>query len=283
MANRKGRKGRKVHSEVTLRILKDHGYAVGDEWVDLSSILASQDSLTTTYLPSDPLPNQNRTESHNDEHSTDFVTNSTDTLAAAVSLLENCTSVAALNFASAKHAGGGWLSGAQAQEESITRRSTLYASLSCDSARPYYEHNMSNLKPVNNGLYTDAIILSSSVAILQPDETDPFGYLTSPPTCAFLTCPAPNANHALRMNESLASIESVFRARIDRVLAVAKAHNIEGLVLGAWGCGVFGNDPHFVANTMMSLLKGKYRGVFKAVSFPLRDDVNREAFEEVVK
>jgi len=280
MANRKILKGLKAHSEVTLRILKDRGYAVGDDWVDLSPILELQDSSTTTYLPSDPLP---IAESHNDKHSTHFATNSTDTLAAAVSLLDTCTSVAALNFASAKHAGGGWLSGAQAQEESITRRSTLFASLSCDSARPYYEHNMSNLKPVNNGLYTDAIIFSSSVAILQPDEADPFRYLTSPPSCAFLTCPAPNATHALRMNEPLASIEGVFRARIDRVLAVAKARNIEGLVLGAWGCGVFGNDPNFVAQTMMSLLKGKYRGVFKAVSFPLRDDVNREAFEEVVK
>ena len=81
---------------------------------------------------------------------------------------------------------------------------------------------------------------------------------------------------------TLTKIQEVFKTRLDRVLAVAVAGGYEGLVLGAWGCGVFGNDPQFVASTMMKLLTTKYKNKFKVVSFPLRRDGNKDAFEKAV-
>lgn len=64
--------------------------------------------------------------------------------------------VTCLNFASAKNAGGGFLRGAKAQEESLARSSTLYASLTCPTAAPYYQFN-SAIKP-NRGIYSDHLI-----------------------------------------------------------------------------------------------------------------------------
>jgi len=81
---------------------------------------------------------------------------------------------------------------------------------------------------------------------------------------------------------TLTKIQEVYKTRLDRVLAVAFAGGYEGLVLGAWGCGVFGNDPQFVASTMMKLLTTKYKNKFKVVSFPLRRDGNKDAFEKAV-
>ncbi|GMI24751.1 hypothetical protein TrCOL_g1573 [Triparma columacea] len=178
---------------------------------------------------------------------------------------------------------GGWLSGAQAQEESITRRSTLFSSLTSEPAQPYYKLNLENMKPHrNDGHYTDALVLSKEIAILQRNETNIFEYDPAPKTCAFITSPAPNARQALKCNVTLTKIQEVFKTRFDRVLAVAVAGGYEGLVLGAWGCGVFGNDPQFVAFTMMKLLTTKYKNKFKIVSFPLRRDGNKDAFEKAV-
>jgi uncharacterized protein (TIGR02452 family) len=47
----------------------------------------------------------------------------------------------------------------------------------------------------------------------------------------------------------------VLRRRAARVLAVAAAHRHRRLVLGAWGCGVFGNDPTMVAEAFAAALE----------------------------
>lgn len=164
-----------------------------------------------------------------------------------------------LNFASARNPGGGFLGGAQAQEESIARSGGLYPTLLLCS--DYYEINRAN----RSTLYTDHMIYSPEVPIFKLENGENMDNVI---TCSVITSPAPNAG-AIKRNEpqNLSKIESVFRNRIDGVLAISESKNYETLVLGAWGCGVFQNDPREVALWFEDALKGKYKGQFKRIVF----------------
>jgi len=78
-------------------------------------------------------------------------------------------------------------------------------------------------------------------------KTD-FGDLLRPHyEASFLTCPAPNAREARKRGVPAAEIRAALERRIDAVLTVAGVHGERSLVLGAFGCGVFGNDVDTVA------------------------------------
>jgi uncharacterized protein (TIGR02452 family) len=185
--------------------------------------------------------------------------------------------VAALNFASAKNPGGGFLNGSQAQEESHTRASALYP---CLLAQPeYYSTNRAE----KSLLYTDLMIVSPRVPVFRNDDDE----LIDPPwEVTIITAPAPNAG-ALATNDAgaLGEIEPTFRRRIERVLAAAAVHDQTALVLGAWGCGVFKNDPEMVARLFGEFLLpgGAYDKAFEHVHFAVldRDGSTLAAFEEV--
>jgi uncharacterized protein (TIGR02452 family) len=81
-----------------------------------------------------------------------------------------------------------------------------------------------------------------------------------------LTCAAPVA-------QSIGQPESgdLLQRRIHRVLAIAHAYDHSTLVLGAWGCGAFGNDPHRTARDFRSALEGEFAGAFNTVVFAITD------------
>jgi uncharacterized protein (TIGR02452 family) len=172
--------------------------------------------------------------------------------------------VAALNFASAKNPGGGFLGGSQAQEESLARSSALYASLLL--APEYYDRHRRS----SSALYSDAMILSPDCPVFRDDD----GRLLEEPRLAtFITSAAPNAGSAATNHpEELPRIPEVFRRRSEYVLALAAAHGYRRLVLGAWGCGVFRNDPAVVAGVFADHLRhGLWAGRFERVLFSVLD------------
>ncbi|MEV5576923.1 TIGR02452 family protein [Spirillospora sp. NPDC052269] len=92
---------------------------------------------------------------------------------------------------------------------------------------------------------------------------------------------------SLRRDPSARSrIPDVLDQRAERVLAVAAHHGARQLILGAWGCGVFRNDPHQVAEAFHSHLTagGAFSTVFERVIFAIwersRASVNRAAFAD---
>jgi uncharacterized protein (TIGR02452 family) len=179
-------------------------------------------------------------------------------------LLEGCAPVGALNFASAKNPGGGFLSGSQAQEESLARSSGLYASLS--NAHAFYQHHRDNPSP----FYSDAMILSSNCPIFRDDAGSLLNHVHH---ATFISSAAPNAGAVKEKSpHDLHLIADVLRRRAEYVLAVAASRDIRYLVLGAWGCGVFRNDPRLVAQVFMDLLAGAdWRGRFSKVVFSILD------------
>jgi hypothetical protein len=107
--------------------------------------------------------------------------------------------------------------------------------------------------------------------------------LAEPPAVGFLTCAAPNRRMIERNGvESAEGVPGVLAARARGVLAVAAHHGVGVLVLGAWGCGVFGNRPPEVAAAFAEHLHGDYAGVFERVVFAVldRDGGVREAFDD---
>jgi len=173
--------------------------------------------------------------------------------------------VGCLNFASAKNAGGGFLTGAQAQEEALARSSALYPCLL--QAPQYYERNRAH----RSTIYLDLAIYSPLVPFFRNDD----GVLREQPVLAsVITAPAPNAG-AVMQNEpqNAGAVEPALRRRAEMVLSIARAHGIERLVLGAWGCGVFRNDPRLVAAVFADLLKpdGKFASAFTQLVFAVFD------------
>jgi uncharacterized protein (TIGR02452 family) len=168
---------------------------------------------------------------------------------------------AALNFASAKNAGGGFLGGAQAQEESLARSSALYPCLL--TAREFYTFHRAQ----KDLRYSDRVIYSPRVPVFRDDKGN---LLEKPYLTTFLTSAAPNLG-AIRRNtpEYEASVPEALSRRAIRVLEIAAAHGHRTLVLGAWGCGVFRNDPATVAVAFKDALATVNR--FDRVIFAIYD------------
>lgn len=193
------------------------------------------------------------------------VTDETSLRAARRTTGESPAKVAVLNYASARNPGGGYLNGAQAQEESLCRGSALHATLL--RAPEFYAHHRAE----RSALYTDRVIHSPGVPVFRDDRGR---LLESPYTAGFLTSPAPNAGVVRsRYPDLVPRIPAVLASRAERVLEVAAVRGYRRLVLGAWGCGVFMNDPADVAGAFRALLTGgaRFAGHFEQIVFGIPD------------
>jgi uncharacterized protein (TIGR02452 family) len=117
--------------------------------------------------------------------------------------------------------------------------------------------------------YSDYVIYSPDVPVFRLDS----GVLLDEPfICSFITCPAVMAKTALERDPACGpAIRIAMALRIDRVLAIAAAHGHEHIVLGAWGCGAFGNNTREIAALFQTALSGPYRSVFASVVFAIVD------------
>lgn len=188
------------------------------------------------------------------------------TLAAARRLLRaGRQRVTVLNFASARNPGGGFLNGAQAQEEALCRASALHSCLL--QVPQYYQAHRADGSP----FYSNRVIHSPGVPVFRDDAGQ---LLAEPFRVDVLTAAAPNAAVVARAApEQRRNIPAVLRARAARVLQTAAVTGARRLVLGAWGCGVLRNDPAEVARTFTEQLSedGPFARHFDTVAFAVLD------------
>jgi len=236
--------------------------------VSISVPLRSAVEGTRLYAPEDviekPLADQPAPTAA-DEVRLDVI--NTTTLAASKALLDQSPSqrVVCLNFASAKNPGGGFLGGSQAQEESLARASGLYACLL--QAPRYYEAN----RACGTCLYTDHVIYSPEVPVIRDDDGV---LLETPYLVSMITAPAVNLGALIQNKRSEQSrTEETMRRRIARVLSVAVTHGHRVIVLGAWGCGAFRNDPATIAPLFYEHLgpDGPFHSLFEHIVFAVLD------------
>ncbi len=176
--------------------------------------------------------------------------------------LEGCKDLVLLNYASARNPGGGFINGAKAQEEDLARCSGLYPCLMTQPA--YYSANRNQ----TSLLYTDHIIYSPNVPFFRTKSRN---LLENIFTASVITAPAPNAGQVLRRDpEALTRIEKALKQRAGYVLSVARDNHHRTLLLGAWGCGVFKNDPKQVADIFGNWLTSpEFSGYFSRVVFAI--------------
>lgn len=178
------------------------------------------------------------------------------------SIIEDC---GVLNFASYHNAGGKFLSGSSAQEESLCHRSFLFNVLNNERFNDefYSKHD------TNKGLYDSDLIISPKIIF---DNSK---------SCTVVTCAAVNAKVAKGYGVSDTVIYYTMRDRIDKILYAFNQVGCKVLILGAFGCGVFENNCHMVASIFRDLLESEYAGCFKEVIFTIPDSKNYDIFENV--
>lgn len=184
--------------------------------------------------------------------------------------------VAVLNFASATKPGGGVKTGATAQEEALCRVSTLYPTL---DQRRFWDQYYTFNRAANDPLHTDVCIYSPGVVICKTDESFPKRLPESEfVTVDVVTCAAPNlrqapgnyhnpdADHAVNITKQ--ALYDLHLQRAKHILHVAAANGVDCLVLGAFGCGAFENDPNVVARSYAAAIEA-YRTRFEVIEFAI--------------
>lgn len=175
--------------------------------------------------------------------------------------------VAVLNFASYKHPGGQFLDGSSAQEEALCHESVLYEVLAAYKVS-YYEKNQR--EGMNYGYYRNRLLYSEGVLFEREGSERWFDVIT---------CAAPNMRSIEYHPDKIAGNSQALTDRIDFMLSVASSYNPDVIVLGAWGCGVFKQDPKEVAEAFRCGLE-KYR--FENVVFAVPgNNANSAAFRNM--
>lgn len=151
-----------------------------------------------------------------------------------------------MNFANAHKAGGGFRMGANAQEEALCRCSTLYASINSSEAGKMYRYNNTHVSSVES----DYMLLSPEVCVFRNERCE---LLEQPITAGVITIPAPNRRGAALLASKKLIAETMTR-RIRIMLRIAAKHGYRSLVLGAWGCGAFGNSAEDVSGYFKKVL-----------------------------
>lgn len=200
--------------------------------------------------------------------------------------------IAVMNFANAFHAGGGVTGGAGAQEECLCRTSTLYPLIYRRSLRDtYYKHH----HDLNTPKASDSLIYTEGVIICKSDEDLPKRLPKDKwVTVDVITIAAPdlraksNLYAALVGSGTFMNDAELFGYHVKRaihMLTVAAARGTDILVLGAFGCGAFQNNPEIVARAYKAALS-EFPHVFDKVEFAVycspRDVANYNAFNKIL-
>jgi len=237
---------------------------------DLSASVAKAKKLTEVFYEDDyPDLNVDNT------YDTDITVTSDRSFQAAMRLVAHnpgCK-VAVMNFANAFHAGGGVVRGASAQEECLCRTSTLYPLIYRKSLyNSFYKYH----KDKNTPKASDSLIYTEGVVICKTDEDIPKRMDKKDwVTVDVITIAAPDLRKTSNVffglvngggNMSDAELFGYHVKRAIHMFTVAASKGADVLVLGAFGCGAFQNNPEVVARAYKIAIQ-EFPKVFKKIEF----------------
>lgn len=201
--------------------------------------------------------------------------------------------IAVHNFASATNPGGGVTRGSSAQEEALCRCSTLYP---CLNTSELFGKYYSMHRKRGDVRYTDACIYTPDITVFKTDTAFPE---LMPESKWFsvdiITCAAPNLRSEpynsmnpgkgapVKMTDS--ELLALHKSRGRHILGIAAENGDDILVLGAFGCGAFRNDPQIVARAYKELI-AEFDGIFGEIVFAVyctpKDTKNFDTFKRIL-
>lgn len=181
---------------------------------------------------------------------------------------ESLNNIGILNFASARNPGGGFLNGSLAQEESLAVASGLYYTQL--KHKELYEYNRIH----RTMMYSDYMIYSKDVVFIRDDTLE---LIENPLIATVITSPAVNYGQVLLKGEDSNKALEVMKSRIRKILALFIENNNKNIILGAFGCGVFRNDPKLIAEYFKEILIDEnYKSHFDNIIFAVYDKSKEE-------
>ncbi len=177
--------------------------------------------------------------------------------------------IGVVNYASPVTAGGGVIRGALSQEESMCRSTTLYPCLhTLELQEQFYDKN----RECGTFCYTDACIYTPGIigicrdGVLPERLQEKDWYVMD-----VISCAAPNIRmDSVSGDNSRHNLQSILDKRIRGIIQVALCNRIEVLILGVFGCGIYGNSPEMVVSAFKKALK-EYQYSFRAIEFAIYD------------
>lgn len=218
-----------------------------------------------------------------------MILSSKKTVEAAMPYARKGKRVCILNFASSVSPGGGVVSGAQAQEESICRVSTLYFALSDpQTAGKFYDYHWELIRAGQmNRRNRDDIIYTPGVIAVRDDVNDEAMLEENDwYEMDVITCAAPDVRQAgdsTQFSPTPEELHALFEIRWRCILATAARHKADVLILGAFGCGVFANPPELVADAFNSVVP-EFQNHFETIEFAVygsKEKRNYVAFSNI--
>lgn len=264
----------------TLKYLKDGYFIIDEKRIDISDVHKKSvvESVLVSPEEGEVLIEKYKNSLNNNVAKIKIL--NVPTVKAVLDLVgENLKDIGVLNFASAKNPGGGFLNGALAQEESIAVGSGLYDTQIKNEK--YYLENR-NCKTM---MYTDYMIYSPEVVFIRDESLN---LLENPVTANILTAPAVNYGQVILKKEDTDLAKKVMKIRMRKVLALFAEKKNKNLILGAYGCGVFRNDPNLISDYWIELLyEENYVSYFDNIIFAVFDNSKDQncirAFEKLAR
>lgn len=194
--------------------------------------------------------------------------------------------VCGFNFANGQRVGGGYKTGATAQEEDLCRQiPNLWPSLKQAQDDGLYPFGPpTHVSPGNPGKYSD-VLYTDGLVVARTGSLDGYELLPADKCAAvsLVTGAAPNINFANDVYDLELMYETVKTVFIAPLLQARKAGEIT-LVLGAWGCGAFGCHPKDIADLFVrALTQDRLGRLYREVHFAIPPGPNAEAFKEVFR
>ena len=213
-----------------------------------------------------------------DVYETELIVLNNDTLVAAQALLARGLRPAVLNMASGARPGGGVYTGAAAQEESLFRRTDLFRSMYVFAswAEKYGLTRSQHQYPLDltwGGIYTP------QATVFRGPEADGYPLLDHPFQVDFVAVPAVRKPNLDERGMIVPELVEVTKKKIRQIFRIAIENGNDSLLLGAFGCGAYGNPPVHMARLFHEVIdEDEFRTRFKVICFAIIGDQNLTAF-----